>query len=235
MKLNSKKISRKQKIRKENENLNMGIQKKLKKMEKKTKKKGISKIKDPQQIRKIRELKKRKNDRQKRVQVGKYLARMNDKVYLIDTDEDCGRIISYDRRNRMYKTDTGIKLFKEEEGTVWDIIYYNLYVLTLNTRARNKPYAYWPYGKEDSSLSNSNNDTDSDLDDRLLDSAVVSATSEEDARNFLVDEGYTGIEDRYENGDSIENSIWLDENLSFCNYIGEAYHQKRMLYSRSLY
>ena len=68
---------------------------------------------------------------------------MNDKVYLIDTDEDCGRIISYDRRNRMYKTDTGIKLFKEEEGTVWDIIYYNLYVLTLNTRARNKPYAYW--------------------------------------------------------------------------------------------
>ena len=38
MKLNSKKISRKQKIRKENENLNMGIQKKLKKMEKKQKK-----------------------------------------------------------------------------------------------------------------------------------------------------------------------------------------------------
>ena len=97
-----------------------------------------------------------------------------------------------------------MKLYRSDEGITWDIIYYNLYLLTLNTRSRNKPYPNWPFGSESDSET-----YNSEYDDRLLDSVVVSATSENNARQYLIDEGYTGIEDAYENGDSLEESVWF--------------------------
>ena len=225
------------KIRRDNDTFNLDIHKKLKKLDKKNKKKKpVSAIKvKTSKVKKVRELKKRRQERGKAVVGGELLAGIGDKVYWIDTDEDYGIITYYNRRNRTYHTDKDMELPMDDEGRTWDIIYYNLYLLTLNTRSRNKPYPAWPYGIDGSYGNNSNNSNNSEYDDRLLDSVVVSATSEEDARNFLVEEGYTGIEDKYENGDSLESSVWLDDSLTYCKYIGEAYYQRAMLYCRSFY
>ena len=80
--------------------------------------------------------------------------------------------------------------------------------------------------------STNNNDSfnnEEDMDYRKLYMCVVSAANPESARQFIIDNDLYGTEDCDENGDAYKNSIWLDEYLSSCKDVGEAFHQENML------
>tara|TARA_B100000123_G_C25711264_1_gene420085 strand:- start:422 stop:1225 length:804 start_codon:yes stop_codon:yes gene_type:complete len=191
-----------------------------KKMKKLSKNKKISKnINRSKLIHKNREktkiLKNRKNMRSNKVKVGAFhnYAEIGDKIYDTNNGSDLGTIIKEFRNT--YITNLGKKLLKREEGDTWDILMYFIYILSINTDCPNheKPYEEWPYIDNDFSDSN-----------EILLNVVVSAPSEREARECLIENNISGIEDinKYGNNNSYNYSVWNNPNLTNCQDIGDS-------------
>lgn len=222
------------------QDINLGIQKELKKSQKKqlkkekkkkTKKKGTPYLKRTslQQLQlkkrnKRKAIQKRKQERNQKATVGYDYAEIGDKIYDIKTGEDLGVIIHYNKNYGTYNTDLNITINKNDEGVVWDIIEYYIYAIGLNQNAINTIPVDW----------NAN-------ESKILHGAIISARSEDDAREFIVNNGYFGNEDIEEYGEgsnsnassSTSSSIWFNNEYTDCYPIGDSYSNNTMLFSLS--
>ena len=165
------------------------------------------------------------------------LAEINDKVRDKNTLEDLGTIYEEGEDGSTWITTAGVELDKDSEDYDWEVVYFNLYLLSVRTNPSYIPDYLpesWPYLDLDDAENNysNRNYTNSQLAgaDYFLISVVVAAPSLEDAREYLAESDLPGYEDEDEFGNPYEKSVWLDPNLTMIKYLGTSQYQKYMYF-----
>lgn len=155
----------------------------------------------------------RKKIRNKKVRVGGTdKVKVGDEIYDMEEDEYLGKITNISRN--IIKTDLGNRVKKNKQGIQWDLVYYIFHIyLNKDANDKDKPYSNWPYYSQE---------------EDVLDSVIISAKNELEARYHIL-ENYRESEDYDpETNDfySDEDSIWLDNDLVYCDNLTESIKSK---------
>lgn len=180
-------------------------------------------------------------------------ARIGDKVRSMANFNDYGEIVGVDEDTGGWLTTTGKILNPRKQDKTWEVVNYNIYVLTLRNKHRNKSHNLpdgWPFNVFQNSNDNSyNNETNLENVDLMNQSnieesenssntnseylktemACITAMSPQRAREFLVENELNGSEDRDAYGNFFENSVWFEDSLTSVKYIGTSHFQEEML------
>ena len=178
-------------------------------------------------------------------------ARIGDRVRSTVNFTDYGEILGVDEETGGWLTNTGKILNPRKQDVNWEVMCYNIYVLTLRPKPKKKPNYLpngWPFNTHSSNLNSvtetnldninlldeeTNNNNSSERNDNgeyyQTEMACITAMSPERAREILVEEGLNGLEDMDENYEYFENSVWFDDRLTSVKFVGYSHFQKEML------